>query len=919
MNGLSCRSERRRLKVRQLNAVYGLDYLEIEPAGQLKVYLLGKVPGLQLDASNVRIEGGRQDCAIPVKKVELRPCGSSTVDDYLLVTVDRPGDYSSVYTLRVVQRNKKNVQKEAERKGCGNSKCPQPMTILKPFSVEQDQQKDEIIPHPSFDPKYNSIEFRFFSEDATASEFDCRQEASWPPPEPLQEPNINYLAKDYASFRQLILDRMSLTMPEWNERHVPDIGVALAEILAYAGDHLSYYQDAVATEAYLDTARQRISVRRHARLVDYRMHEGCNARVWISVQVSQDIAFAAKEFYFITSINGLSPEVSENDLSQIPASKYEAFEPLTDNPEQKIEFWQSHNEIHFYTWDHQECWLPKGATCTTLQDAFVNNNDAAQQQAQVQQASAPRERERCLHLNVGDVLIFEELCGSRTVAEADANPRHRHPVRLTEVKAGTDRLNNDAPVLEVRWAEEDALPFPLCLSAIGSPPCCELIENMSVARGNVVLAGHGRRVTSKDIGAVPIREEVKRCEGENDPADKKLLAGRYESILPLPTLTYSQPLPKNAASASELFAQNARQALPQITLFSSYQISKEQNQSIQIAATNNCVEQQQVVQAVFVQSCAENSEKEKEDSANQWFVQPDLLASNANDHHFVVEVDNDGRAHLRFGDDELGEQPDAGLHFSAEYRVGNGELGNVGAESIAHIVLCDSVGGVISEVRNPLPAQGGTEPETLDEVRLAAPQAFRKERQRAVIADDYAEIIERDFKSKVQRAKARLRWNGSWHEVLLAVDPYGKETAEAELLEAIKKHLHKFRRIGHDVAVMSARRVPIEIKMTVNVLPTYLRGHVKAELLYLFSSRVLPDGRRGLFHPDNLTFGDGIRVSKLIAEAQKVTGVESAQVTTLQRIDMAASNDAIVDGILPVDSFAIASVEKIEFITVGGR
>ena len=39
----------------------------------------------------------------------------------------------------------------------------------------------------------------------------------------------------------------------------------LRAVFAYTADYLSYYQDAVATEAYLDTARQRISVRRHVR------------------------------------------------------------------------------------------------------------------------------------------------------------------------------------------------------------------------------------------------------------------------------------------------------------------------------------------------------------------------------------------------------------------------------------------------------------------------------------------------------------------------------------------------------------------------------------------------------------------------------------------------------------------------------
>ena len=92
---------------------------------------------------------------------------------------------------------------------------------------------------------------------------------------------IDYLAKDYASFRRLMLDRLSVLVPDWRERNPADSWSTLVELLAYAGDHLSYFQDAVATEAYLGTARRRISVRRHARLVDYAMHEGCNARAWV--------------------------------------------------------------------------------------------------------------------------------------------------------------------------------------------------------------------------------------------------------------------------------------------------------------------------------------------------------------------------------------------------------------------------------------------------------------------------------------------------------------------------------------------------------------------------------------------------------------------------------------------------------------
>src|SRR5262249_15613435 len=183
----------------------------------------------------------------------------------------------------------------------------------------------------------------------------------------------NYLAKDYASFRQLILDRLALIIPDWQERHVPDLGITLVELLAYVGDYLSYYQDAVATEAYLDTARKRITVRRHARLVDYRMHEGNNARAWVTVSTSADRKVQAKECYFITGfaahIKASSGRmVAEEDLRQEQNHSFEVFEPLAKRPDDELDFRVAHNKIFFHTWGDRACCLPKGATRATLLD-----------------------------------------------------------------------------------------------------------------------------------------------------------------------------------------------------------------------------------------------------------------------------------------------------------------------------------------------------------------------------------------------------------------------------------------------------------------------------------------------------------------------------------------------------------------------
>ena len=97
-----------------------------------------------------------------------------------------------------------------------------------------------------------------------------------------------------------------------------------------------------------------------------------------------------------------------------------------------------------------------------------------------------------------------------------------------------------------------------------------------------------------------------------------------------------------------------------------------------------------------------------------------------------------------------------------------------------------------------------------------------------------------------------------------------------------------------------ARYVPLDIELAVCVLPHYLRGHVEAALLDVFSTRVLPDGTRGFFHPDNLTFGAGVALSALVAAAQAVPGVLSVKVTKLERL-YEGPNDEIKDGIYWLD------------------
>ncbi len=835
-DALACRAANRRKKLFGNPDWNGIDYLEVG-ADQMSlcVHFFGHVPE-GVTPANIRIEGGARIQGVRAVSVRIDRARDAELDDCLDIKLDKPGDFST-YRLCLVETPADGA--------CAPE--PQPLAGL--------------------DPRYACLDFCFKVD--CPSDLDCQADDACPA-ETLPAPDINYLAKDYASFRQLMLDRLSLIMPDWQERHVPDLGIALIELLAYAGDHLSYYQDAVATEAYLDTARRRISVRRHARLVGYRMHEGCNARAFVTVWTDTDLpAFRAREFYFVTGFTGIKAAsgrvVTGPDLASVPPQTYEVYEPLAD-PDAEFTFRAAHSEIPLYTWGDSECCLAKGATRATLLDA-----------------AAPADKEtkpqRALALQAGDVLIFEETIGPGTGDKDDADPAHRHAVRLTKVTPGEDRLLGKL-VVEIEWSLADALPFSLCLSTRLPSPDCRWIENDSVARGNVVLVDHGRS-TGETLGPVETREEFGDCACEGSIAERTLVPEKFNPALSQGPLTFGeQPAPDMPASRA--LAQDPHAALPNLAL----------REFAGDAATGPL-----------------------------WSPRFDLIASGAGDRHVAAELDEDGVAHLRFGVGGHGRTPAPGARFAASYRIGNGAAGNAGADAIAYLVLRNqTLSGATVMPRNPLPAVGGSAPESTASVKLQAPTALRTRRARAVTAEDYAELAGRH--ADVQRAAAELRWTGSWYEAGVFIDPAGSETADAALLEDIDRHLWRYRRMGQDVAVDQARYVPLDIALEVAVLPHYTRGAVKAELLKLFGS-----GRAGFFYPDNLTFGGGIYLSRLVALAKSVEGLENVTVTRLQRLG-GSDAGALASGVLTLGAFEVARCDsdanfpengRIDFVLRGGR
>lgn len=792
----------------------GIDFVEITSVDQRSLRVVCVHPVSGIARANVRFEGGVRVSGIALAA---EPVINGRE---IRLKVEQAGDFSW-YTL----------------------------SLIDPANAE--------VPAPGFDICLSTIRINF--KAGCPSEFDCADLHDCPPVTP-PEPRLDYLAKDYDSFRRLMLDRMSQLVPGFAERSPADFTVALVETLAYVGDHLSYTQDAAATEAYLGTARRRTSLRRHARLLDYPLHDGCNARVFVTAAVDADAeAKTIPAGTALLAAAGAGDPVRRTDLlDQLPLPGIEVFETLHDQV-----LHAAHSEIAIHDFADPAYCLPRGATAAAL----VNTP--------------------ALALAAGDVLILEEILSPTTGKVADLDASHRHPARLTAVSPGHDDLTN-TDLLLINWHNEDALPFPLCVSHEFEIGGALVKQAIAVARGNVVLADHGLTRPWQTLEPPEV--------GDGGTASLRL---PYRPRLRESGIAFAEPYDHDVAtntqqplSASRVLTQEPRRARPA---------------DMMLLADDSSLFGDQ-----------------PNPSETPWTPQRDLLGSERFAREFVVETENDGSAWLRFGDNQFGAAPITGQRLLARYRLGGGPRGNVGAEAISALVSDDATLMLgITSLRNPLPAQGGAEPETLDAIRLNAPEAFRTQ-ERAVTTDDYARAAERH--PDVQRAAARLRWTGSWYTVFLMLDRRAGKPVDAEFKATLRAFLERFRLAGYDFEFADPVHVPLDIQLQICVAGGYFAADVKAALIEAFTAGIDRHGRPGFFHPDGFTFGTPLYLSAVVARAMAVAGVASVDVRRFQRWGRSAKGERAA-GVITASSLEVLRADgdlnfpengQISFIVEGG-
>ena len=226
----------------------------------------------------------------------------------------------------------------------------------------------------------------------------------------------------------------------------------------------------------------------------------------------------------------------------------------------------------------------------------------------------------------------------------------------------------------------------------------------------------------------------------------------------------------------------------------------------------------------------------------------------------MVETDERQRSVLRFGNGTNGRLLPNGAVVQADYQIGGGHAGNIGAEQLLYArPLTGALTGAIVSVWNPFDVTDGRDPEPPEKIRRKAPEAYRARQLRAVTLADYVRRAEEV--PGVSRAVARYAWTGSWRTVRIVIDPVGTVTFDDALRRDVAAHLESVRLIGEDLELRPPHFVPLDLRISVCADEAYWREDLRFVLEQEFSDGYTSDGRRGFFHPDEWTFGQAIHRS----------------------------------------------------------
>lgn len=721
------------------------------------------------------------------------------------------------------------------------------------------------IDYKKMDPVFNEIGFKFRPGcfNYCAPDWELA-------PEPKADPAIDYLAKDYDSFKHTMISAIMERVPGWEPTSEADLDQALLELFSAAADELSDYQDRVMNEAYLGTARKRVSLARHARLMDYHIHQGNQASTWLALKLDSGQKLDIPK-------PNLNPAAKPVDLrvwaggDDISAPSSVVFMTRT---QQHLHYLL--NQMGLYTWSDSIPSLAAGSNTADIKLAVSGQPSAVIVQDLIRSGKI-------------EYLLIQERLNPATGEERGRDPAKRQLLKLLSgdngAKADFDPLTETVPgdpltaqwFVRVRWEERDKLKRNYCFT-VDCPAPKGKVEDISLFHGNLVEVYHGRPIETifKEQGTTLAGSNeyyYERTGGVDEKTGKK--DERWGTVCKLPEGLLSY---KNTSPGGEV--------PPETTLV------------VEVETPGG--------------------------GLDEWDEVISLIHSDNGDEqgdHFMVETDEEGKSLIRFGNGINGKKLPDGAVVYCSYQIGRGIDGNIGADKVVNFDR--TAFPEIEECWNPFDVTDGRAPEPVAEIIRRVPETYRFRQLRAVNLKDYVDRAKE--LPKVSNAAARYAWTGSWRTVQITIDPAGTTVLDDELRKEIEGYLNAVRLIGEDLEIRPPRFVPLEIHVSLCLHPDYWPEDIKSILEQEFSDGYTPDGRMAFFHPDLWTFGQELRESQIIGRVQLIEGVDHVIAVTMKRWNEVTPGTAGVIEVRPNEIIQVKNDpdhrEKgsIDFNVKGGR
>ena len=477
---------------------------------------------------------------------------------------------------------------------------------------------------PLLDPFFSTSAFSF--KALCPSDVDCETAPPACPPPLSSRPPIDYLAKDFLSFRQALLDFSALRYPNWQERSEADFGMMLLEAMAAVADDLSYTQDRVAAEATLTTATQRRSMVRHARLVDYEPQPSVSAQTFLQFDVAAGTDSIPYGVTAVAQASDGSPIAFETGPNL--AARFAV--PPGSAPANPL--WNSSPAgIQAYWFDDSVQCLPAGAT-----SMYIHGHGFG--------------------FKANQLILIETAAG---VGKAPL----RQVVQLLSGSAEPPSLE----LWDYVFTQQASPPLPTAVTQINWAAANEMLVDRDLAQttvsGNIVVGTQGLTVASETFTVMPAK---------GDPAMPAVVRFGPRSMNPDGSAGDQAPqyLHTLAAGAVAWLPAPAGATDP------------NPQPEIQLAEVSNPPGSAPGPTWTWVRRLLEAQPFDKSFTLDAALYRPIQRRS---DGSVQFDYDGDTGDTLRFGDGNFGLIPADGTSFAVTYRVGAGSAGNLAAEAISRI------------------------------------------------------------------------------------------------------------------------------------------------------------------------------------------------------------------------------------------